>query len=62
MKTALVILAATSCLFLGACHNDHYDHDEVGRTKTTTKSTIDTPDGKKTVTETREKATVVNPK
>jgi hypothetical protein len=60
MKTALLLMTAVACLGLGACHRDHVDHDEVGRTKTTTKSMVDTPEGKRTVTETREKNTTIN--
>jgi hypothetical protein len=58
MKSVALLIAAASCLALGACAHD----DEVGHSKSTTKQEVRTPEGKTTVTETRTKDTTVIPK
>ncbi|HYE61910.1 MAG TPA: hypothetical protein VD997_07925 [Phycisphaerales bacterium] len=58
MKAVVVLMVAAALLPLGACRHD----DEVGHTKTTTKSSVQTPEGKKTITETRTKDTTIVPK
>lgn len=61
MKAALALIIAATSLPLAACHHDHHD-DAVGHSKTTTKSTVQTPEGRRTVTETKTKDTTVVPK
>jgi hypothetical protein len=55
MKTTRLIIAASIVLAAGCS-------EPVGRSKTTSKQTVDTPTGKTTVTETREKSTTIDPR
>ena len=52
---AMAVLGVTFAAALGGCAAD----EPVGRTKTVTKTTEETPDGKRTTTETHEKDTKI---